>query len=247
MISNIFMLLMGMIIFGTTQFIPQLLQEVLGYTATDAGLALTMGGIATLFVMPISGYLSGRVDPRYLIAFALLTQGVAMWNMGTLDTQMSFNDAATARLIQSIGLPFLFIPITAAAYVGLDPRFNNQASALLNAARNLGGTFGISLVQTLLARESQIHQARYAETLNPLNPNYEKAINQAIHALMGQGLSQVDAARGAVAQLYRTLGQQASMLAYIDVFHTLMFMVFASVPLVLLMQRPRKSAGPAPV
>jgi DHA2 family multidrug resistance protein len=241
------MLLMGVIIFGTTQFIPQLLQEVLGYTATDAGLALTMGGIATLFVMPISGFLSGRVDPRYLIAFALLTQGVAMWNMGTLDTQMSFSDAAIARLIQSIGLPFLFIPITATAYVGLDPRFNNQASALLNAARNLGGTFGISLVQTLLARGSQIHQARYAETLNPLNPNYQKAISQAIHALMGQGLSQVDAARAAVAQLYRTLGQQASMLAYIDVFHTLMFMVFASVPLVLLMHRPKKSAGPAPV
>lgn len=100
----------------------------------------------------------------------------------------------------------------------------------------------------MLARESLIHQARYAETLNPLNPNYEKAINQAIRALMGQGMSQVDASRGAVAQLYRTLGQQARMLAYIDVFHTLMFMVFASVPLVLLMHRSKKkSAEPAPV
>lgn len=247
MIANIFMLLLGMILFGTTQFIPQLLQEVLGYTATNAGLALTMGGLATIVVMPLVGFLSGRVDARYLIAFGLLTQGVALWNMGTLDTQMAFDDAAMARLIQSVGLPFLFIPITAAAYVGLDPRFNNQASALLNAARNLGGTFGISLVQTMLARESQIHQARYAETLNPLNPNYQRAINLAIHALMGQGLSQLDAARGAVAQLYRTLGQQASMLAYIDVFHTLMFLVFASVPLVLLMRKPGKGGGPAPV
>jgi DHA2 family multidrug resistance protein len=167
--------------------------------------------------------------------------------MGTLDTQMSFDDAAMARLVQSVGLPFLFIPITTAAYVGLDPRFNNQASALMNAARNLGGTFGISLVQTMLARESQIHQARYVETLNPLNPNYANALNQTIHALMGQGMSQVDAARGAVAQLYRTLGQQASMLAYIDVFHTLMFLVFAAVPLVLLMRKSGKGGGPAPV
>ena len=247
MISNIFMLLMGVIIFGTTQFIPQLLQEVLGYTATNAGLALTTGGLATLVVMPLTGFLAGRVDPRYLIAFALLTQGVALWNMGTLDTQMSFDDAAMARLIQSVGLPFLFIPITAAAYVGLDPRYNNQASALMNAARNLGGTFGISLVQTMLARESQIHQARYAETLNPLNPNYAKAISQATQALMGQGMSQIDAARGAVAQIYRVLGQQASMLAYIDVFHILMFMVFASLPLVFLMRKAGKSGGPAPV
>jgi DHA2 family multidrug resistance protein len=247
MIANIFMLLMGVIIFGTTQFIPQLLQEVLGYTATNAGLALTMGGLATLVVMPLTGFLSGRVDPRYLIGFALLTQGFALWNMGTLDTQMSFDDAAMARLVQSVGLPFLFIPITTAAYVGLDPRFNNQASALMNAARNLGGTFGISLVQTMLARESQIHQARYVETLNPLNPNYANALNQTIHALMGQGMSQVDAARGAVAQLYRTLGQQASMLAYIDVFHTLMFLVFAAAPLVLLMRKSGKGGGPAPV
>jgi len=247
MIATIFMLLLGMILYGTTQFIPQLLQEVLGYTATNAGLALTTGGLATIVVMPIAGFLSGRVDARYLIAFGLLTQGVALWNMGTLDTQMAFDDAAMARLIQSVGLPFLFIPITAAAYVGLDPRFNNQASALMNAARNLGGTFGISLVQTMLARESQVYQARYAETLNPLNPNYAKAISQATHALMGQGMSQVNAARGAVAQLYRTLGQQASMLAYIDVFHTLMFLVFASVPLVLLMRRSGKGGGPAPV
>jgi DHA2 family multidrug resistance protein len=247
MISNIFMLLMGVIIFGTTQFIPQLLQEVLGYTATNAGLALTTGGLATLVVMPLTGFLAGRVDPRYLIAFALLTQGVALWNMGTLDTQMSFDDAAMARLIQSVGLPFLFIPITAAAYVGLDPRYNNQASALMNAARNLGGTFGISLVQTMLARESQIHQARYAETLNPLNPNYAKALSQATHALMGQGMSQIDAARGAIAQIYRALGQQASMLAYIDVFHILMFMVFASLPLVFLMRKAGKGGAPAPV
>ncbi len=247
LIANIFMLLMGVIIFGTTQFIPQLLQEVLGYTATNAGLALTMGGLATIVVMPLSGFLSSRVDARYLIAFALVTQGIALWNMGTLDTQMSFDDAAVARLIQSVGLPFLFIPITAAAYVGLDPRFNNQASALMNASRNLGGTFGISLVQTMLARESQVHQARYAETLNPLNPNYTKAISQATHALMSQGMSQFDAARGAVAQLYRTLGQQASMLAYIDVFHVLMFMIFASLPLVFLMRKAGKGGGPAPV
>lgn len=247
MIANIFMLLMGVIIFGTTQFIPQLLQEVLGYTATNAGLALTTGGLATLVIMPLCGFLSGRVDARYLIGFALVTQGIALWNMGTLDTQMAFDDAAFARLIQSVGLPFLFIPITAAAYVGLDPRFNNQASALMNAARNLGGTFGISLVQTMLARESQIHQSRYAETLNPLNPNYEKAIAQATHALMAQGMSQFDAARGAVAQIYRALGQQASMLAYIDVFHTLMFLVFAAVPLVFLMRKSGKGGGPAPV
>jgi DHA2 family multidrug resistance protein len=242
-IANVFMLLMGVIIFGTTQFIPQLLQEVLGYTATNAGLALTVGGLATLVVMPISGVLTGRVDPRYLIGLALFIQGVALWNMSTLDTQMSFGNAAMARLVQSIGLPFLFVPITNAAYVGLKPTENNQASALMNVSRNLGGTFGISLVQTMLARQQQIHQAQYVETLNPLNPNYVAGIARMTHTLMAHGLSQANASKAAVAQLYHSLGIQVSMLSYIDVFHVLMIMVFASLPLVLIMQKPQKGAG----
>jgi DHA2 family multidrug resistance protein len=245
LIANIFMLVMGVILFGTTQFIPQLLQEVLGYTATNAGLALTMGGLATLVVMPLAGVLTGRVDPRLLIGFALFIQGFALWNMSTLDTQMSFENAAMARLIQSIGLPFLFVPITSAAYVGMNQRDNNQASALMNVARNLGGTFGISLVQTMLARQQQVHQSQYVETLNPLNPNYVSGIAHMTRLLMDQGLSQANAGRAAIAQLYRGLGVQASMLSYIDVFHVLMIMVFASLPLVLIMQKPKKGAGAA--
>ncbi|SJZ83410.1 MFS transporter, DHA2 family, multidrug resistance protein [Enhydrobacter aerosaccus] len=243
MIANVFMLVMGVIIFGTTQFIPQLLQEVLGYTATDAGLALTLGGAATLMVMPLSGFLTGRVDARYLIGAAFAIQAIALWNMSTLDTQMSFANAATARLIQSVGLPFLFIPITSAAYVGLRPRENNQASALLNVSRNLGGTFGISLVQTMLARRSQVHQSQYVESLNPLNPNYASGIDHMTHVLMNQGLSHAQAAKAAIAQFYQTLGQQMNMLSYIDVFHVLMLVVLAATPLVLLMQKPKAGAG----
>jgi len=246
-IANIFMLLMGVIVFGTTQFIPQLLQEVLGYTATNAGLALTLGGLVTLIMMPVVGYLSGKVDPRYLVAFAILIQGIALWNMSGLDTQMSFDNAAMARLIQSIGLPFLFVPITAVAYVGIKPEENNQASALMNMSRNMGGTFGISFVQTMLTRRAQVHQAQYVETLNPLNPNYVSGLQHVTHALTNQGLSQSQASKAAVAQVYLSLQQQASMLSYVDVFHVLMVVVFASLPLVLLMRKAKKApTGAAP-
>jgi DHA2 family multidrug resistance protein len=243
LIANAFMMIMGVIVFGSTQFIPQLLQEVLGYTATNAGLALTMGGLATLLVMPVAGFLTGKVDPRYLIGFALAIQAFALWNMSTLNSQISFDDAAMARLIQSVGLPFLFVPITNAAYVGLKPRDNNQASALMNVSRNLGGTFGISFVQTMLLRRSQVHQAQYVETLNPLNPNYVTGIQRFTHQLMANGLSQADAAKAATAELYRTLEQQANMLSYVDVFHILMWIVIAALPLVLLMQKPEKAGG----
>ena len=242
-ISNIFMLLVGMILFGTTQFIPQLLQQVLGYTATQAGEALTLGGIATILVMPAAGLLSGRVDPRYLIGGALFIQGVALWNMSTLNTEMTFTNAAVARMIQSVGLPFMFVPITAVAYVGLKPNENNQASALMNVSRNLGGTMGISFAQTMLARQAQVHQAQYAETLNPLNPNYNQALAGMTHGLASHGLSRADAGHAAAAMLYRDLGQQAAMLSYIDVFHIMMWIVFICLPLVLLMRAPKPGAA----
>jgi DHA2 family multidrug resistance protein len=245
-IANLFMLLMGLIIFGTTQFIPQLLQEVLGYTATNAGLALTAGGLATLLVMPLAGFLSTRVDPRLLIGFALTMQGIALWNMSTLNSLMSFHDAAVARMIQSVALPFLFVTITNIAYVGIPPSQNNQASALMNVSRNLGGTFGISLVQTMLARQGQVHQSQYVEGLNPLNPNYALGISRIARQLMDNGLPQAQAARAATAQLYRELGQQAQMLSYIDVFYVLMWVVFAVLPLVLLLKKPDKLAGGGP-
>jgi len=245
-IANVFMLLMGVIVFGTTQFIPQFLQEVMGYSATDAGLALTMGGLATLLVMPVAGILTGRVDPRILIGTAFAIQVVAMWNLSHFTTQISFNDAAFARLIQSVGLPFLFVPVSNAAYIGLAPDESNQASALLNVSRNLGGTFGISLVQTMLAQRAQVHQSQYVETLNPLNPNYVHAIAQITHALVDRGVEQAQAAKMAAALLYRQLLQQSAMLSYIDVFHTLMIVVAFALPLTLLMQGPgKRGAGGA--
>ena len=240
LISNVFMLLMGVIIFGSTQFIPQLFQEVLGYTATNAGLALSLGGLATLLAMPASGFLTNKIDPRYLIAFALAIQGIALWNMSTLNTQMAFRDASMIRLIQSIGLPFLFVPITSVAYIGVRPEDNNQASALMNISRSIGGTIGISFVQTVLARRSQFHQAQYAETLNPLNPNYAVGLRHVTNALTNPRMPQSEAAKAAMAVLYHSLQRQANMLSYIDVFYVLMWVVFASIPLVLFMRKPKK-------
>ncbi|MBV9509694.1 MAG: MFS transporter, partial [Caulobacteraceae bacterium] len=236
-IASIFLLITGVILFGTTQFIPQLLQQVLGYTATDAGLALTAGGLATIVVMPLSGILSSKMDPRLLVGFSFFVQGLALWNMSHLDTQMSFASAALARMYQAIGLPFLFVPITNIAYVGLAPGESNQASAMMNVARNLGGTIGISSVQTLLAQRSQFHQARLVETLDPLNPNFVQGLAQRSQGLSPDSASQASANLQATATLYRNLGQQAQMLSYVDVFHTLTIAVFAAIPLLLLMQK----------
>ncbi|HEY6483871.1 MAG TPA: DHA2 family efflux MFS transporter permease subunit [Steroidobacteraceae bacterium] len=239
-ISSVLLLALGVVLFGSIQFIPQLLQQVLGYTATDAGLALSAGGIATLFVMPLVGILSSRMDLRYLIGFGFTLQAISFWQMGHLSTQMSFENAALVRLIQSVGLPFLFIPITTVAYVGVRPEQNNQASALMNMVRNLGGTIGISMVQTLLARGEQIHQSHLVEGLNPLNPNYVNALGRMTQTFSAQGNGAHGAALGS---LYRSVGQQAQMLAYIDVFYLLMLITIAVLPLLFLMQRAKSGSA----
>jgi DHA2 family multidrug resistance protein len=238
-VASVLIVVVGVLIFGTTQFIPQLLQQVLGYTATNAGLALSAGGAITILMMPFAGVLAGKVDPRFLIAFSFIAQSLALWNMSHLNTGISFKDAALARMYQSFALPFLFVPVTAIAYVGLRPEQNNQASALLNTLRNLGGSVGISMVQTLTAQREQFHQARYVETLNPLNPNYVQGINQMSAQLQANGQPAAEASQQALQQLYGHLTQQADMLSYADAFHLLMFITMGCLPLLLLMRLPK--------
>jgi DHA2 family multidrug resistance protein len=241
-----FLLLMvtGVVLFGTTQFIPQLLQQVLGYTATEAGLALTVGGLATVLVMPLAGFLSGKVDPRILLGVGLVIQVLAVWNMSHLDTQIDFWAASRARLFSAVGLPFMFVTVTALAYIGLKPEQNNQASGLMNVGRNLGGTFGISLVQTLLAQRQQFHQSRLTETLNGFNPVYTQALTNTTRLLEAHGQPPATASRQATGEIYRSLTTQASMLSFVDAFHTLMIVILVLTPLIFLMKgRPVGAAG----
>ena len=242
LICNLIIMVTGVILYGTTQFIPQFLQQVMGYTATVAGLAMTLGGIATVIFMPTTGILLNKVQPRYLLAFALIVEALALWNLTHWNTNVSFTDAALGRVYQAIGLPFLFIPLTAAAYVGLDPAKTGQASAQLNVFRNLGGTLGISAVQTLLARRQQTHQSQLVENLNPLNPDYVTAVSQTTTGLHGLGAA---APQAALAQIYQQMQRQATMLSYIDVFWCLMVFVAVVLPSVWFLKAGKGGAGAA--
>ena len=240
--ASIMLMVVGLLIFGTAQFIPQMLQQVIGYTATDAGLALTAGGLATIVFMPIAGVLSYKIDPRLLVGFSFLMQAIAFANYQQLSTGLSFGSVAVARAFQAFSLPFLFVPITAVAYVGLKPDESNQASALMNVMRNLGGSIGISAVQTLTSQRQQFHQARYVESLSPLNLNFSQGLNQMSQQLQGNGQPSAYVNSQALQQVYTSVGQQAGMLSYIDAFRLLMFITLACLPLLLLMQKPKGGA-----
>jgi DHA2 family multidrug resistance protein len=232
-ITNLFMFAAGMVIFGTTQLIPQFAQQVLGYTATNAGLALTTGGIATVVIMPLTGILSGRLDTRAMLIPALGLQAAAFFYMTHWNSGIAYGNVATARLISAIGLPFLFIPINAAAYVGLPPDQSNQASALLNVSRNLGGSICISLAQAGIIERGQVNQSYIVDRLNPLNPNYTRGLDQ-----LGQEIGTVSSSGGeALGQLYDQVQTQAQTLAYLDVFHVLMILVLILMPLALFLRQ----------
>ncbi|WP_206245327.1 DHA2 family efflux MFS transporter permease subunit [Novosphingobium terrae] len=238
-VTTTFMLTTGAVLFGTTAILPQMLQQVFGYDASTAGMAMTTGGLATLVAMVIVGRLAGKVDTRLLLIPALASQAAALWYMTGWNTQISFHDASMGRLISAAGLPFLFIPIQTAAYVGLKPESTNDASSILNVARNLGGSFGIAITQAALIERGQFHQSRIVETLSPLNPNYTEALSQAGPAL---GLSDPD---GGMAVIYRQVQQQAEMLSYIDVFHGFMIFVLLVLPLGLLIRQGKSAGGHA--
>lgn len=219
------------VLISTTQLLPQLLQTEVGYTAMLAGLALSPGGVATMMLMPVAGRLVSVVQPKYLIMFGAAVAALSMWHMTGLTGDISYGYAALARIYLAIGLPFLFLPVTTASYDGVPPEKTNQASALINVARNIGGSMGVAVAQTLLAQRQQFHQSRLIEHAAPSDLGYQQTVDQMTRFFQAQGASASDAASQAIAWVGRTLQQQVDFLAYIDVFWSLAIIAALLIPI----------------
>ena len=232
------MLMVGAILFGSNQIMPQLLQTSFPYTAMLSGLAMMPGGLAMLIVMPIAGQVTGRFQPKYLMVLGLTAIALSMWYSTTLTPDASFDYFAWVRVYQTVGLPFLFIPINTVAYDGLPPDKTNQASALMNVARNLGGSVGISLANVVLVQREQFHQSRLVENTAPSSSTFHSTVQQLTHYFTAHGASAADAAGQAMAFIGQMIRTQATILAYIDVFQVCAIVAALMIPLVLLLVRP---------
>jgi DHA2 family multidrug resistance protein len=224
--AMVVMFITGFILISTTQMLPQFLQSIMGYTALKAGLALTAGGFATLLMMPIVGALLKKIQPKYLIAFGLIVESLACLYLRGFNTDINFGHVALGRIFQAVGLPFLFVPITTVSYVGVPPEKSNDASALINTMRNLGGSVGISMAVGLLARRGQFNHARLAETVT--------IFSQTQHPF-----------HGSLAAFGQVLERQAEMLSYIDVFTFLAFLAAGVIPFAFLLSNIKKEASDA--
>jgi MFS transporter, DHA2 family, multidrug resistance protein len=238
------MLATGAVLISTTQLLPQLLQTELNYTALLAGLALSPGGIATLVLMPVVGRLTGIVQPKYLIMLGAAIVAFSMWHLTGLTGDITYGYAAMSRIFLALGLPFLFLPVTTASYDGVPPEKTNQASALINVARNIGGSMGVALAQTVLAQRQQFHQSRLIEHAAPSDLGYQQNIETMTRFFQAQGSSASDAASQAVAWVGRILQQQVDLLAYIDVFWTLAVVAVLMIPTAAVL-RPINLNAPA--
>ncbi|SCB53082.1 MFS transporter, DHA2 family, multidrug resistance protein [Bradyrhizobium shewense] len=234
----------GAVLILTTQLLPQLLQTELNYTAMLAGLALSPGGVATLVLMPVVGRLVSTVQPKYLIMFGAAIVAFSMWHLTGLTGDITYGYAALSRIFLALGLPFLFLPVTTASYDGVPPDKTNQASALINVARNIGGSMGVALAQTVLAQRQQFHQSRLIEHAAPSDLGYQQTIDAMTRYFQAQGSNASDAASQALAWVGRTLQQQVDLLAYIDVFWTLAIIALLMIPTAAVL-RPIKLGAPA--
>ena len=242
-ISNLLMFMLGFALLGSTLLLPLFSQTLLGYTAEQAGLALMPGGFTIILLLPLVGFLLSKYTPRWLLLFGLLVLSFSLFHMTGFDLQIDFRSVATARVIQAVGMAFLFVPINTAAYAFLPRDKNNAASGLMNLARNIGGSVGISVVTTMLDRRTQKHLNDFASRLTAGNAALQNIIRGASRAMMAHGASAAGANQRAYALVQGTVQRQAAMLAYVDCFWFLGVAILAMVPMVFLMKKAKPGGG----
>ena len=240
------MFVLGFCLFGSTVLIPQFVQSMLGYTAEQAGLVISPGGFGIILLMPLVGFLVGKVDARFLVAYGFLSCSVALFTMLNLNLDVSYGYVAWLRVFQASGLAFLFVPISTISFAGVPPGKNNDVSGLTNLARNIGGSVGTAFLVTVLARRAQYHQHRLGDHLTPSSlpmQNEASLLSRYLHdhggmaynMMMGRGMAQ--------GTFMRQLVLHATMLAYLDVIKCFAIAMGMMVPIVFLMTKVKGGRG----
>jgi DHA2 family multidrug resistance protein len=249
-VSFVLMFVLGFALYGTTVLIPEFVQSLLGYTAEQAGLVISPGGFMIMMMMPLVGYLVGKVDARYLIVLGFSVTAAALGMMHTLNLGVSYWYLAGLRIFQASGLAFLFVPINTLSYNGIPRNKFNDVSGLTNLARNMGGSMGTAFLTTMLARRMQAHQSVMVRNFTMSNPAFRDNVTQMaeyLHRGIG-GPAGVNGPSGyaAMANIYQQLQRQTAMLAYLDIITVLATFAALMIPLVFLMQKMKKTGGDAP-
>jgi DHA2 family multidrug resistance protein len=225
--GNIFIFIVGVVLFATLALLPPLLQGLLNYPVVLTGLVTAPRGIGTLAAMAVVRQLMGRIDNRWIIGAGLLMTAGSLWQMTGFDLRMGQDTVIWSGLLQGFGTGFVFVSLSAVAFATLAPALRNEGTALFSLMRNLGSSIGISAVTSLLTRNTQIMHSRLAEHVTP----YADALNPLAQASLPGGLAAIDG----------MVTRQAAMIAYTNDFKLMLLLTLCALPLVWLLRPVRRS------
>jgi len=241
-LATLSMLVLGFVLYASTALMPLFLQTLLGYSAMDSGLAVSPRGLGSMLAMLAVGALINRFDSRALLAVGLLIFGVSTLMLSHINLGISMGAVVWPNFWNGFGGGFVFVPLTTLAMGRLRKEEMGNAAGIYNLVRNIGGSIGIAALTANQVRGAQMHQSYMGGNLNASNPVVQNAIQGLVARFQAGGADAVLAHREAMGAMYGSLQQQAAVLAYADNFRLLGYLALGSIPLVLLMARPRRAA-----
>ena len=231
----IFIFMIGIVLLATMALLPPMLQNILGYPTITSGLVMAPRGVGTMISMILVGRLTNRVDARLLIFIGLALTAFSLFQMTGFSPEMGEREIIISGVVQGLGLGLVFVPLSALAFATLKPELRTEGSSLFSLARNIGSSVGISVVATLLARNTQINHAELALHVSPFN----RALDS--FALPG-GVSLTQGGAQALAYVNSVVTEQAMMISYLDDFKLMAIITLLCVPMLFLLRGPRKNA-----
>jgi DHA2 family multidrug resistance protein len=242
-ISSVLMVAMASVLYASAVVLPQLAQQVLGYTATLAGLILSPGALLICFMIPMVNKMQSVVPTKYIICLGFVCMGAAMIYSHRLTPDVDFTTLALMRAFQAGGLAFIFAPLTTIAFATIDPADNGDATALFTMFRNVAGSIGISISTAMITTRTQIRLAHLQPHLTPLDPGYNTLLSDLKSALASHGPAAAGSSTSPTGLVYQMFRQQASILGYMDIFAYCAIMAFCAAPLCFLLKASKGGGG----
>jgi len=240
------MTVLGFVLYGSTVVVPLLLQTVLGYPALQAGIAMLPRGLGSFVMMPVVGFLMSKIEARRLLGAGILIATYAFWQFSHLSLDVGYWNFFWPLIIQGSAMGFLFVPLTTITNSPIPNNEMGNATSLFNLMRNIGASIGIASVTTIQARHAQVHTNVLGRHVDVYNPQAQSLIQQLTSAMMARGADLATATKQAYGAVFGMVQQQASIMAYNDVFAFLTFLFAMMFPLIFLMRKPKQQGGGMP-
>jgi DHA2 family multidrug resistance protein len=239
-----FMSIVGFVLYGSMVLLPIMLQTLLGYPPLQAGITMAPRGVGSFFMMPATGILTGKFDPRKLLTIGLITGGTTLFWLGSFNLNVGYWDIFWPQLIQGAGMALLFVPLTTVTMDPIPREKMGNATSLFNLMRNIGGSVGIATTGTMLSRHQQAITSTLGTNVTQYSPTAQQTFLRLRNGFIATGSDAVTATERAYAALFGMVQRQAAMVSFVGIFQLLGFLFLALIPLILIMKRPTHQGGP---